>query len=79
MEAITIKELQAIELAWKELAETAGVWGLRTEVEYERALALVEAILDKTRNRPEREDMTYPLNGLLAFLAPAIEAYEGEL
>lgn len=79
MEAITAKKLHAIERDWKAFSETAGIRALRTEAEYDRALALVEAILDRTRNRSEREDMTYPLNELLAFLAPAIEAYEGEL
>jgi HTH-type transcriptional regulator/antitoxin HigA len=78
MEAMTATDLHAIERGWKAFAETAGIRALRTEAEYDRALALVQAILNTTRNKPEREDVTHPLNALLAFLTPAIEAYEAE-
>lgn len=78
MEAMTVKELHTIERGWKQFTEMTGIRALRTEAEYERALALVEAILNTTRNKPEREDIDHPLNALLSFLTPAIEAYEAE-
>lgn len=78
MEAITAKELHTIECGWKQFTEMTGIRTLHTKAEYERALALAEAILNTTRNKPEREDADHPLGALLSFLTPAIEAYEAE-
>lgn len=52
------------------------VGAIRNEADYDRALALMGAILDETRNSSAREDATHPLADLLDLLTAAVHEYE---
>ena len=56
----------------------AGVGAIRAEADYDRALTLIEAILDETRDSPDRENPEHPLSDLLDWLTAAVHDYEDE-
>ena len=56
----------------------ADVKPIRNEADYDRALALIGAILDETRDTPAREDPTQPPADLLDLLTAAVHEYESE-
>src|SRR3546814_5921960 len=56
----------------------AGVGAIRTEADYDRALMLIEAILDETRDTPAREDTLHPLADLLDLLTAADQLARSE-
>ena len=56
----------------------AGVGAIRSEADHRRALALIEAILDETRDTPAREDASHPLADLLDLLTAAVHEYEAD-
>lgn len=68
--------LDRVAKAWTGFTKIAGVSGVHTAEDYERALALVDQIMDRTRNRDERENPGSPLNQVLTYLSPMIEDYE---
>ena len=42
-------DLAAIMPAWQALSKSAGIGPIRSEAQYERMIALLETLLDKTR------------------------------
>lgn len=76
MESLSKAELGRIARGFKGFADVAGFSAIRTEADYDRALALVEAIMNATRGKPARENADDPLGALLDLLTPAIEEYE---
>ncbi len=64
--------------SYGEFRAVAGVGAIRNEADYDRALALIEAILDETRDTPAREDATLPLADLLDLLTAAVHEYEAD-
>lgn len=75
MEAV-IPDLAKVARSYGEFRAVAGVGAIRNEADYDRALALIEAILDQTRDTPAREDVTHPLADLLDLLTAAVHEYE---
>lgn len=75
MEAV-IPDLAEVARSYGEFRAVAGVGAIRDEADYNRTLALVEAILNETRNKPAREDATHPLADLLDLLTAAVHEYE---
>src|SRR5690606_5910419 len=77
MEAV-IPDLAKVARSYGEFRAVAGVGAIRNEADYDRALTLIEAILDETRNTPSREDATHPLADLLDLLTAAVHEYEAD-
>ena len=71
-----IPDLTQVARSYGEFRAVAGVGAIRNEADYDRALALIEAILDETRDTPAREDATQPLADLLDLLTAAVHEYE---
>lgn len=61
----------AILNAWLPFMESLGVTSVRTEEEYGRAMALIDALLEAIR-----DDEDHPLAEVLDYLAGQVEAYE---
>jgi HTH-type transcriptional regulator/antitoxin HigA len=59
-----------------EFLRAGGVGAVRNEADYERALALIKAILDQTRNTPAREDPNHALTDLLDLLMTSVRGHE---
>jgi HTH-type transcriptional regulator/antitoxin HigA len=59
--------------AWKPFKEALGVTSVRTEGEYARARATIEALLDEVG-----DDEGHPLAEVLDYLADRVRAYEEE-
>lgn len=76
METLTTAALKRIARHFEDFRTAAGFAAIHDETDYERALALVEAIMDATRGSADREDAAHPLSALLDFLVPAIRDYE---
>jgi len=76
MATLTTAPLDQIAVAFDDFRRLAGFAAMTSEAEYERAIALVDAILDTTRDSPQREDADHPLMALLDWLTPAIRDYE---
>jgi HTH-type transcriptional regulator/antitoxin HigA len=77
MEAV-IPDLAQVARSYGEFRAVAGVGAIRTEADYDRALGLIEAILDETRDTSAREDDTHPLADLLDLLTAAVHEYEAD-
>jgi HTH-type transcriptional regulator/antitoxin HigA len=77
MEAV-IPNLGEVARSYGEFRAAAGVGAIRSEADYDRALALVEAILDETRDTAAREDGSHPLADLLDLLTAALHEYEAD-
>jgi HTH-type transcriptional regulator/antitoxin HigA len=77
MEAV-IPDLTEVARSYAEFRAISGVGAIRNEADYGRALALIEAILDKTRGLPAREDPSHPLADLLDLLTAAVHEYEAD-
>lgn len=73
---VAIPNLAKVALSYNEFQAVAGVGVIRNEPDYDRALALIEAILDETRDTPAREDATHPLADLLDLLTALVRVYE---
>lgn len=76
MGTMTAAALKRVTLGFEAFRNAAGFGAIRSEADYDRALALVEAIMTATRDKPEREDAGHPLSALLDLLVPAIHQYE---
>ncbi|MFA5941919.1 MAG: hypothetical protein WC809_21425 [Sinimarinibacterium sp.] len=76
MGTMTAAALKRITLGFEAFRKAAGFGAIRSEADYDRALALVEAIMAATRDKPEREDAGHPLSAPLDLLVPAIHEYE---
>jgi len=76
MEAVTQTKLQQVANAFETFRTLAGFGLINSETDYERAIALTEAILDTTRQTPQREDTSAPLSILLDWVTEAIRIYE---
>lgn len=77
MEAV-IPDLTKLARSYGEFRAMAGVGAIRNEADYGRALALIETILDETRDTPAREDAMHPLANLLDLLTVAVHEYEAD-
>jgi len=77
MEAV-IHDLVEVGRRYEAFLDAAGVGAVRTETDYQRAVELVEAILDQTRNSPARENAEHPLANLLDLLSAAVREYEAD-
>jgi HTH-type transcriptional regulator/antitoxin HigA len=77
MEAV-IPDLAEVARSYGAFRAVAGVGAIRNEADYDRALALIEAILDETRGTEAREDASHPLADLLDLLTAAVHEYEAE-
>jgi len=77
MEAV-IPDLAEVARSYGEFRAVAGVGAVRNEADYDRTLALIEAILDETRDSPAREDAAHPLADLLDLLTAAVHEYEAD-
>ena len=77
MEAV-IHDLAEVSRRYEAFLGAAGVGAVRTETDYQRAVELVEAILDQTRNSPARENAEHPLANLLDLLSAAVREYEAD-
>lgn len=71
--SMAIPEPQAIAQVWMPFKELIGVTSVRTEADYERASAIIEALLDEIG-----DDEEHPLADVLDYLANQVEAYEDE-
>lgn len=76
--AAVIHDLAEISRRYDEFRAAAGVGAIRTEADCERALGLIEAILDQTRDTPAREEATHMLADLLDLLSAAVHEYEAK-
>jgi len=76
MEAVIEPNLQQLAQAFEAFRTLAGFGVIHSEAEYERATALAEAILDTTRETPQREAPNAPLCILLDWVTTAIYDYE---
>jgi len=76
MEAVTQIKLQQVANAFDTFRALTGFGVIHSEADYERATALAEAILDTTRETPQREDSHAPLSILLDWVTTAICDYE---
>lgn len=77
MEAL-IPDLAKVAHSYDQFRAIAGVGAIRTEADYDRALMLIEAILDETRDTSAREDPLHPLADLQDLLTAAVHEYEAE-
>uniref|UniRef100_UPI00333FE2FF helix-turn-helix domain-containing protein n=1 Tax=Castellaniella defragrans TaxID=75697 RepID=UPI00333FE2FF len=77
MAAVSLN-LTEVARSYGEFRAVAGVGAIRDEADYDHALALIEAILDDTRDTPAREDPAHPLADLLDLLTAAVHEYENE-
>ncbi len=66
-------ETQAISQAWLAFKEAIGVTSIRNEADYERARAIMNALIDEVRS-----DEEHPLADLLEYLGEQMEAWEYE-
>lgn len=73
---VTPRELTKVSRSFEAFRAAGGVGAVRNEDDYARGMALIEAILDATRNQPAREDAAHPLAPLLDFLTAAVHDYE---
>lgn len=73
-----IPDLAKLARRYDAFRSVAGVGAIRNEADHARALALIDAILNDTRNSPAREDATHPLADLLDLLTAAVHEYEAE-
>jgi HTH-type transcriptional regulator/antitoxin HigA len=71
--AVKTPEPQAISQAWERLRDVVGVTSVRSEQDYQQALAVINALLDEIG-----EDENHPLADLLDYLAEQVKAYEDE-
>ena len=71
--SMAIPETQAIFQVWMPLKELIGVTSVRTEADYERASAIIEALLDEIG-----DDEEHPLADVLDYLADQVKVYEDE-
>ena len=66
-----VPEPQAILRAWIPFKEIMGVTSIRTDADYERALAIIEVLLGEIG-----DNETHPLADVLDYLADHVAAYE---
>ena len=80
MAAVTVtpRELSQVTRRFEVFRAEAGFDSLRKEDDYARALALIDAILDATRNAAAREDASHPQACLLDFLTAIVHDYEAK-
>lgn len=76
--AAVILDLAEVARSYGEFRAAAGVGAIRNEADYDRALSLIEAILDETRDTHAREDAAHPLADLLDLLTAAVHEYEAD-
>lgn len=77
MEAV-IPDLDKVARSYGKFRAVAGVGAIHNEADYDRALMLIDAILDQTRDTPAREDPIHPLADLLDLLTTAVHEYEAD-
>ena len=75
---VTPRVLSQVTRSFEAFRAAGGVGAVRNQDDYERAMALIEAILDATRSQAAREDAGHPLAPLLDFLTAAVHDYEAE-
>ena len=68
-----IPEPQAILRAWMPFKKLVGVTSVRTEEDYERVRATIDALLDEVG-----DNENHPLAEVLHYLADQVKAYEDE-
>lgn len=78
METVTPRALAEVARSFEAFRAAAGFGAIRSDADYTRAMSLIDAILDATRNDPTREDAAHPLASLLDFLTAAMHDYEAE-
>ncbi len=64
---------QAILEAWQPFRELMGVTSIKTEADYERAVAIVDSLVDIVRS-----DEAHPLADVLRYFGDLVERYEDE-
>lgn len=64
-------DLQRLVPAWQALQSAAPLAHIETELDYERATALLNGLLDAVR-----DDASHPLYSLVSVVGDLIEAYE---
>lgn len=74
MDAIQNQTLRKIADRFDAFRDLAGFSTIHTEAEYDRAVALVDAIIEEMGEGDE----SHPLAALLEFITPVIEGYESE-
>ena len=67
-------DLGRIMPAWQSLSKSAGIGPIRSEAQYDRMIALLEALLDKSRNA-KRQAM---FEGLIDVVVHFVEKYENK-
>lgn len=68
-----LPEMQAISQAWTSFRKLVGVTSVRTESDYERASAIIDALLEIVGDNGE-----HPLAEVLDYFADQVEKYEDE-
>ena len=68
-----LPEMQAISQAWTSFRKVVGVTSVRTESDYERASAIIDALLEIVGDNGE-----HPLAEVLDYFADQVEKYEDE-
>jgi HTH-type transcriptional regulator/antitoxin HigA len=68
-----VPETQAILKAWTPFKELVGVTSVRTEADYNKAIAFIDKLLDEVG-----DDEAHPLAEVLDLIATQVKAYEDE-
>lgn len=76
--AAVIPDLTQLARSYDAFRAAAGVGAIRNQADHQRALALIQLILDETRGMPSREDAAHFLADLLDLLTTVVHAYEAE-
>ena len=72
-QTVPSQETQAISQAWLAFKEKIGVTSIHTEADYERARAIMDALVDEVRS-----DEEHPLADLLEYIGEQMWAWEEE-
>ena len=78
MATVTPRTLAQVARSFEAFRAAAGFGTIRNEADYARAMTLIDAILDATRNDRAHEDAAHPLSPLLDFLSTVVHDYEVE-
>jgi HTH-type transcriptional regulator/antitoxin HigA len=72
-QTVPSQETQAISQAWLAFKKTIGVTSIHTKAEYERARAIMKALVDEVRGNED-----HPLADLLEYIGDQMWAWEEE-
>lgn len=71
--SMNLPEPEAIFQAWMPFKQVVGITSVRTEANYEQAIAILDTLLDEIG-----DDEDHPLADVLDYLADQVKVYEDE-